>query len=135
MFRALVEWKTRKSRLQVEGGRTLQPFSTQTVLPNGRPCPLPAMNVTVPRVCLQSLPRVNYLSLISCSVSMETTLSRSRVLELKKLIMAVPTQPVDGFYYDELSKIRALDPEIAGRTQELKDDCKEFVDSRLMSSN
>ena len=43
--------------------------------------------------------------------------------------MSVPTQPVDGFYYDELSKIRALDPEIAGRTQELKDECKEFVDS------
>lgn len=44
--------------------------------------------------------------------------------------MSVPTQPVDGFYYDELSKIRALDPEIAGRTQELKDECKEFVDSK-----
>ena len=47
------------------------------------------------------------------------------------VIMSVPTQPVDGFYYDELSKIRALDPEIAGRTQELKDECKEFVDSKF----
>ena len=44
--------------------------------------------------------------------------------------MSVPTQPVEGFYYDELSKIRALNPEIATRTQELKDDCKEFVDSK-----
>ena len=43
--------------------------------------------------------------------------------------MSVPTQPTEGFYYDELSKIRALDPEIAGRTQELKDECREFVDS------
>ena len=43
--------------------------------------------------------------------------------------MSVPTQPVSGFYYDELSKIRALDPEIASKTQELKDECKEFVDS------
>lgn len=49
--------------------------------------------------------------------------------------MSVPTQPVDGFYYDELSKIRALDPEIAGRTQELKDECKEFVDSKFSFSN
>lgn len=44
--------------------------------------------------------------------------------------MSVPTQPVEGFYYDELSKIRALDPDIAGKTQELKDECKEFVDSK-----
>ena len=44
-------------------------------------------------------------------------------------MMSVPTQPTEGFYYDELSKIRALDPEIAGRTQELKDECREFVDS------
>ena len=45
--------------------------------------------------------------------------------------MSVPAQPVDGFYYDELSKIRALDPEIERQTQELKDECKEFVDSKL----
>ena len=47
--------------------------------------------------------------------------------------MSVPTQPTEGFYYDELSKIRALDPEIAGRTQELKDECREFVDSESSS--
>lgn len=43
--------------------------------------------------------------------------------------MAVPTQPAEGLYYDELSKVRVIDPETAGETQELKDECKDFVDS------
>ncbi len=43
--------------------------------------------------------------------------------------MAVPTQPRDGFHFDELSKIRVIEPKIATETEELKDDCKEFVDS------
>lgn len=42
--------------------------------------------------------------------------------------MAVPTQPVEGLFFDELSKIRVLEPDTADRTQELKDECKEFVD-------
>ncbi len=47
--------------------------------------------------------------------------------------MAVPTQPVDGMFFDELSKIRVLEPDTAERTQELKDECKEFVDSEALS--
>lgn len=43
--------------------------------------------------------------------------------------MSVPVQPIEGFHYDELSKIRVIDPDIAGQTQELKEECKEFVDS------
>lgn len=43
--------------------------------------------------------------------------------------MAVPTQPVEGFFFDELSKVRVVEPETAGQTQELKEECKEFVDS------
>ena len=43
--------------------------------------------------------------------------------------MSVPTQPLEGFFFDELSKIRVVDPETANQTQELRDDCKEFVDS------
>ena len=43
--------------------------------------------------------------------------------------MAVPVQPVDGFYYDELSKVRVVEPDTAEQTQELKDECKEFVES------
>ena len=45
--------------------------------------------------------------------------------------MAVPSQPLEGFYYDELSKIRVIEPETGGQTQELKEECKEFVDSEL----
>lgn len=34
-----------------------------------------------------------------------------------------------GLYLDELNKIRLLEPEKAQQTNELKDECKEFVDS------
>ncbi|KAM9801545.1 intraflagellar transport protein 20 homolog [Neosynchiropus ocellatus] len=33
-----------------------------------------------------------------------------------------------GFYFDEVSKLRALDPEVSQKTSELKEECKEFVD-------
>ena len=48
--------------------------------------------------------------------------------------MAVPTQPVEGFFFDELSKVRVVEPETAGQTQELKEECKEFVDSEYEHS-
>lgn len=35
-----------------------------------------------------------------------------------------------GLYLDELNKIRLLEPESAQQTTELKDECKEFVDSK-----
>jgi hypothetical protein len=34
-----------------------------------------------------------------------------------------------GLYFDELHKIRVLDPEVAAQTNELKDECKDFLDS------
>lgn len=43
--------------------------------------------------------------------------------------MAAPYQPGEGFHFDELSKIRVIDPQAATQTEELKDECKEFVDS------
>ena len=43
--------------------------------------------------------------------------------------MSVPSQPLVGFYFDELSKVRVIEPDAAAQTQELKDECKEFVDS------
>lgn len=43
--------------------------------------------------------------------------------------MAVPYQPGEGFHFDELSKIRVIDPEAAAKTEELKDECKEFIDN------
>lgn len=36
-----------------------------------------------------------------------------------------------GFHFDELNKVRVLEPEISQQTQELKEECKEFVDSKL----
>ncbi|XP_077995878.1 intraflagellar transport protein 20 homolog [Glandiceps talaboti] len=33
-----------------------------------------------------------------------------------------------GLHFDELNKVRVLEPEIAGQTTELKEECKDFVD-------
>jgi len=33
-----------------------------------------------------------------------------------------------GLHFDELNKIRVLEPEIASQTNELKDECREFLD-------
>ena len=37
-----------------------------------------------------------------------------------------------GLYLDELNKIRLLEPESAQQTIELKDECKDFVDSKFI---
>ena len=34
-----------------------------------------------------------------------------------------------GLYFDELNKIRVLEPEVAQQTTELRDECKGFIDS------
>ncbi|KAK3704547.1 hypothetical protein QZH41_018261 [Actinostola sp. cb2023] len=34
----------------------------------------------------------------------------------------------DGFYFDELNKVRVLEPEVSQETTKLKEECKEFVD-------
>lgn len=34
-----------------------------------------------------------------------------------------------GLHFDELNKLRVLDPEVTQQTVELKEECKEFVDS------
>lgn len=33
-----------------------------------------------------------------------------------------------GFYFDELNKLRVLEPDVSQSTTELKEECKEFVD-------
>lgn len=33
-----------------------------------------------------------------------------------------------GFYFDELNKLRVLEPDVSQKTSELKDECKDFVD-------
>lgn len=35
-----------------------------------------------------------------------------------------------GLHFDELNKIRVLDPDVALQTNELKDECKDFLDSK-----
>ena len=35
-----------------------------------------------------------------------------------------------GLHFDELNKIRVLEPEVAQQTGELKEECKDFLDSR-----
>lgn len=48
--------------------------------------------------------------------------------------MSVPTQPIEGFHYDELSKIKVIDPSVAEETTELKEECKEFVTSKVLNN-
>ncbi|XP_065055405.1 intraflagellar transport protein 20 homolog [Rhopilema esculentum] len=36
--------------------------------------------------------------------------------------------PPNGIFFDELSKVRVLEPEISQQTQELRGECKEFVE-------
>lgn len=45
--------------------------------------------------------------------------------------MSVPTQPLEGFHYDELSKIKVIDPAVAAVTVELKEECKDFIGSKF----
>jgi len=35
-----------------------------------------------------------------------------------------------GFYFDELNKLRVLEPDVSQKTSELKEECKEFVESK-----
>ena len=35
-----------------------------------------------------------------------------------------------GLHFDELNKIRVLDPDVALQTNELKEECKDFLDSK-----
>merc|ERR1712038_239698 len=36
-----------------------------------------------------------------------------------------------GLHFDELNKIRVLEPEVASQTSELKEECKEFLDKMV----
>ena len=40
-----------------------------------------------------------------------------------------------GLHFDELNKIRVLEPEVAQQTRELKEECKDFVDSKYHVTN
>ena len=36
-----------------------------------------------------------------------------------------------GLYFDELNKIRVLEPEVAVQTSDLRDECKDFLESKI----
>ncbi|XP_069470682.1 intraflagellar transport protein 20 homolog isoform X2 [Ambystoma mexicanum] len=42
--------------------------------------------------------------------------------------MAKDTLREAGLHFDELNKLRILDPEVAQQTTELKEECRDFVD-------
>ena len=69
---------------------------------------------------------------ISCiHVVMVTRLAKQNTI----INMADETLAKSGLYFDELNKIRVLEPEVAQQTSELKDECKEFVDSKFYPLN
>ena len=37
-----------------------------------------------------------------------------------------------GLHFDDLNKIRVLEPEIAQQTTNLKDECQEFISSKIV---
>ena len=46
--------------------------------------------------------------------------------------MAEEALSQNGLYLDELNKIRLLEPESAQQTIELRDECKDFLDSKSL---
>ena len=58
------------------------------------------------------------------------------IFEIKYFCLRIPKKMADealsraGLHFDELNKIRVLEPEIQQQTSELKEECKEFVDSK-----
>jgi intraflagellar transport protein 20 len=40
-----------------------------------------------------------------------------------------------GLHFDELSKVRLLDAELSARTQEMKEECKDFVEKMTTFQN
>ncbi|XP_075891991.1 intraflagellar transport protein 20 homolog isoform X2 [Nelusetta ayraudi] len=62
------------------------------------------------------------LHFTSPSVLKETTVQTGPVAMAKDPLAEA------GFYFDELNKLRVLEPDVSQRTSELKEECKEFVD-------
>ena len=46
------------------------------------------------------------------------------------MAMAEDTIGRAGLYFDELNKIRVLDPDVAVQTNDLKDECRDFSESK-----
>lgn len=65
---------------------------------------------------------------LGCPVRLQSLEARDALWD--KLAAKMADGPA-GFHFDELNKVRVLEPEISQQTQELKEECKEFVDSKL----
>ena len=55
----------------------------------------------------------------------------------REVCLRIPKKMADealsraGLHFDELNKIRVLEPEVQQQTSELKEECKDFVDSKI----
>ncbi len=52
-------------------------------------------------------------------------------LGLGPLVMAKDPLAEAGLHFDELNKLRVLEPDVSQKTTELKEECEEFVDSEF----
>lgn len=50
---------------------------------------------------------------------------------LGPLVMAKDPLAEAGLHFDELNKLRVLEPDVSQKTTELKEECEDFVDSKL----
>ena len=73
---------------------------------------------------------VHKLSL-SLSLSFMPLLSVVYLLPVHSESMAEDAIGKAGLFFDELNKIRVLEPEVAVQTNDLKDECKDFLESEL----
>lgn len=55
---------------------------------------------------------------------------RPNSISVRVLVMAKDPLSEAGLHFDELNKLRILEPDVAQKTTELKEECKEFVDSK-----
>lgn len=50
---------------------------------------------------------------------------------LGPLVMAKDPLAEAGLHFDELNKLRVLEPDVSQKTTELKEECEDFVDSEF----
>lgn len=50
---------------------------------------------------------------------------------LGPLVMAKDPLTEAGLHFDELNKLRVLEPDVSQKTTELKEECEDFVDSEF----
>ncbi|XP_030251899.1 intraflagellar transport protein 20 homolog isoform X1 [Sparus aurata] len=65
-----------------------------------------------------------------CHIANNTETSASTAITVITGPVAMAKDPLAeaGFYFDELNKLRVLEPDVSQKTSELKEECKEFVD-------